>query len=1233
MTDFKSKTLSFNKGHRQLNFSGERYTTTMTGSIEQEHRHRYLVALSHCTEKRVLDIASGEGYGSSMLANVAAHVTGVDISQEAVDHANSSYKKENLEFIQGSATQIPLDDNSIDVLVSFETIEHFVGHEKFLQEIKRVLVPGGLCIISSPNKEVYSETPDNHNEFHVSELFRDEFIDLLSSHFENIKHLEQKATSASIIVPTDPSSSMADFRSFRRIDAVNFEKTSGTIGRGVYSMVFASDTKLPKRIQWGVLEDEDYQSNLFEIIKYNEALLLERDEELNKCSNITTFNENLIAEQKDKISNNENTIQSLNRAMESKQQKMDFLLDLVDKNQREFSALQAERNNVVLALENTSSALNAMKQSTIWRVSAPYRKCVEKLNHIYSITSKQARRAKARLQESGFKNTLTLACKPGMLKAFFFGNEDFIEEKQAIPSPTQSLQYGSPPTPNALKLLSPKVVIIAEMSIPQCTKYRVWQKAYHFDTLGIPVVVLDWSAVSQIRSALQTATIAIWYRVPGYDASLELIEEAKKLGIATFWEVDDLIFDRDTYLQNKNLDRLSPQLRKSVLDGVPLYRKALESVDYGIASTPVLREQMLKAGVKDAYVVQNCLDPETLSAARRARSIRKKTKQETSTVNIVYGSGSKSHDADFQCAANGIAYILEKYPNVSLTIVGELTLPKELEVFSNRVTREVFTSFSDYLTILAQSDISLAPLEDSIFNHAKSNIKYLEAAILALPCVCSKRDAFEHAIVDGENAFLASNDNDWKTKLELLVISSDLRKSMGIKALKSVRTSYSQKHIARSEVLPLTKNFTPQTRTRPSNALKVLSANIYFAPKSFGGATIVAEEVTQRLSKFENTDMGFFSSLVEQTAAPYSLRRYEAKGATCFAVQFPHFNNQSLEYKNPDMQVIFNDVLNAYQPDIVHLHSIQGLSASLARACVEADIPFVITPHDAWWLCEKQFMVNHKGKYCFQYTIDLKECAKCVPDFSYTTSRNIYLDNILSKASLVLAPSDFQRKLYVNNGVMPNKARTWKNGVNPPKIKASIKNVEDKIRFGYVGGNGPLKGLNLILKAFKHISQSNYELIIVDNTQNLGYSSFGKKQKEFPPQTKLVPAYTQENIDKFFEGIDVLLFPSQIKESFGLTVREALIRNVWVISTDAGGAAEDIIEGENGNIIPLHNTPSHTELKQAIENLLSNPKKLDGYSNPYSDQITTFDDQATELRKILLDAVKTHKNNQKTHPI
>ena len=190
----------------KLAFTGERFIPGTRGEIWIEHWHRYHFATRWSAGRRVLDIACGEGYGSALLARNASHVTGVDVSLEAIEHARQAYgSARNVEFSSGSCTRIPLPDGSVDLVVSFETIEHIEAQEAFLDEAARVLAPDGVLLVSCPNKEEYTDKREFNNEYHVKELYRDELDALLRSRFAHADWYGQRPTFYSIIAPERPA--------------------------------------------------------------------------------------------------------------------------------------------------------------------------------------------------------------------------------------------------------------------------------------------------------------------------------------------------------------------------------------------------------------------------------------------------------------------------------------------------------------------------------------------------------------------------------------------------------------------------------------------------------------------------------------------------------------------------------------------------------------------------------------------------------------------------------------------------------------------------------------------------------------------------------------------------------------------------------------------------------------------------------------------------------------------
>lgn len=228
------------ESNKHLEFTGERLVTGIKGDIVELHLHRYALALEFVRSKNVLDIASGEGYGSNLLSNIALSVIGVDVDEQAVKFSKSKYNNSNLKFIVGKAENIPLENNSVDVIVSFETIEHHDKHIEMFLEFKRVLKSDGLLILSSPDKLNYTDIPKYKNQFHIKELYREDFKALVKDYFSEVITLYQTMAYVSIIVTEDGIGSgfkeySGDFESIESSSSINYP---------VYNICIASDHKI-----------------------------------------------------------------------------------------------------------------------------------------------------------------------------------------------------------------------------------------------------------------------------------------------------------------------------------------------------------------------------------------------------------------------------------------------------------------------------------------------------------------------------------------------------------------------------------------------------------------------------------------------------------------------------------------------------------------------------------------------------------------------------------------------------------------------------------------------------------------------------------------------------------------------------------------------------------------------------------------------------------------------------
>jgi glycosyltransferase involved in cell wall biosynthesis len=407
--------------------------------------------------------------------------------------------------------------------------------------------------------------------------------------------------------------------------------------------------------------------------------------------------------------------------------------------------------------------------------------------------------------------------------------------------------------------------------------------------------------------------------------------------------------------------------------------------------------------------------------------------------------------------------------------------------------------------------------------------------------------------------------------------------------------------------------------------MRLLVVNVYFDPFSFGGATIVAEEMAARLFRQHGFSVTALSVRLGHLPCASVVRHSTRFGFDAFNVGMGREFCYERSYKNAAFAAECECILDSARPDVVHVHCIQNVGASFFDVLEMRNIPFVVTVHDHWWSCDRQFMIDVSGEYCSQRVVHPGVCVgRCGGSKLAIGTRLSYLRQQLNKGELVLCPSEYVRHFLADNGVEPRKLVLNKNGVLPPSTTGRQRRDGGPTVFGYVGGPGQLKGWNKIVEAFRGLdldSLGPFEIHAVDAGELVG-SSWREELLSTSGglPVVVVPPYQQDSIDQAFAAFTALLMPSNWRETFGLTAREALLRNVWVIASDAGGLAEDIVDGENGRKLSF--PPSVSELRVCIKEVLDSalPTEL-----PHKDRIATFDDQASELAEILRSVAAGHR--------
>lgn len=334
-------------------------------------------------------------------------------------------------------------------------------------------------------------------------------------------------------------------------------------------------------------------------------------------------------------------------------------------------------------------------------------------------------------------------------------------------------------------------------SVPHPIRYRVEHQAEQLRAAGMSVTIVD--AWNLKRDHLRHARTFIIFRCPITDEIESFIREARKLNKRVIYDIDDLVIDTAYTNQIPYVKAMSADEKVGYDDGVDRMGATLRLCDCAITTTEALATE-LKKFVPRVYINRNTASELMLSyseiALRRrdvlpglkpdavARTERKAYRralarrvavEATGEVRIGFFSGSITHNADFEMVLPAIVRLMDNYPQVTLLLFGELDPAGELARFGERIVVRPFCEWRRLPNYIASCDINIAPLEDTLFNRAKSENKWVEAALVKVPTVASRVGAFEEMIEDGVTGILCKSVDEWYDALERLVLSKDER--------------------------------------------------------------------------------------------------------------------------------------------------------------------------------------------------------------------------------------------------------------------------------------------------------------------------------------------------------------------------------------------------------------------------------------------------------------------------
>lgn len=385
------------------------------------------------------------------------------------------------------------------------------------------------------------------------------------------------------------------------------------------------------------------------------------------------------------------------------------------------------------------------------------------------------------------------------VKAAFSAVRDFSQKRIA----SQKQKKSNPDRPTFYDVL---FINGCDYSVPHPIRYRVDHQIQQLEADGVSCNRVDaWNLTNEM---VTTARVFVIFRCPCTEQIRDFIALAKKLNKRVLFDIDDLVVDTVYTDEIPFIQQMTESEKAQYDDGVIRMGETLKLCDAAITTTERLATELSKY-VPEVFINRNVASEEMVYNSERALYERdvlpglpeesvsaadmkywrwaREHARENGVVTIGYFSGSITHNADFELVLPTLVKVLEERPEVQLHIVGDLSIPEPLARFEGRITNEPFCDWKGLPRRIASVDINIAPLEQTIFNEAKSENKWVEAALVKTPTVASNVGAFKKMIRDGETGILCDGPSSWYQALMTLVESREERERIGCNAYNWVK--------------------------------------------------------------------------------------------------------------------------------------------------------------------------------------------------------------------------------------------------------------------------------------------------------------------------------------------------------------------------------------------------------------------------------------------------------------
>jgi glycosyltransferase involved in cell wall biosynthesis len=392
--------------------------------------------------------------------------------------------------------------------------------------------------------------------------------------------------------------------------------------------------------------------------------------------------------------------------------------------------------------------------------------------------------------------------------------------------------------------------------------------------------------------------------------------------------------------------------------------------------------------------------------------------------------------------------------------------------------------------------------------------------------------------------------------------------------------------------------------------MRIAIVSAHYPPNFVSGGTLVPQRIAETLAA-RGHEVYVFAGEVEWEQPDRQIRVEIVQPRTGGSIEVTWITlagrlgwHDRNNYDGPHVHAPFVDFLRRVRPDVVHLHSLQGLGGSLVALSAASGAATVLTMHDMWWWCARQFLVQKDMAPCSS-VVDTGICP-CEVDNPWLRRRNDELAGYLRSADLVLAPSTPMLDILAANGVDPHRLSLDENP-SPETVRFGPRRPPADpgapIRFAYAGGAHAIKGSQVTIKA----------AALLGDLPGWSLDLFGVQGTALGPHTTGRPPYASDQVSEVLRDYDVLVMASVAFESYSLLTREALAAGCVVITADSPGPGEVVKDGVNGLVFPRGDS---TALAAAMRALITDRARLEQLRpDPAAVVLRTQDEQAIGLEQ------------------